>query len=104
MYALDANAITGHKAVVGFFFFFFFLAEHLAALIKPDLINSDKGRKIEREKQGENWRKFTTRTQILQKNKKINKKGGGSGGKLHSTLKGYFTPSTSATSRQQTTK
>ncbi len=37
MYALDANSITGHKALVRF------LSEHSAALIKPDLINSDKG-------------------------------------------------------------
>lgn len=44
MYALDANSITGHKAAVRF------LSEHSAALIKPDLINSDKGRKIERAK------------------------------------------------------
>lgn len=36
MYALDANSITGHKAAVRF------PTEHLAALIKPHLINSDK--------------------------------------------------------------
>lgn len=47
MYALDANSITGHKAVVRF------LSEHLAALIKPHLIKSDKGRKIEGVKEGE---------------------------------------------------
>ncbi len=47
MYALDANSITGHKALVRF------LSEHSAALIKPDLINSDKGRKIEGAKERE---------------------------------------------------
>ncbi|MGH0181684.1 UNVERIFIED_CONTAM: hypothetical protein FKN15_007680 [Acipenser sinensis] len=41
MYALDANSITVREAVVRF------RSEHLAALIKPDLINSDKERKIE---------------------------------------------------------
>lgn len=47
MYALDANSITGHKALVRF------LSEHSAALIKPDLINSDTGRKIEGAKERE---------------------------------------------------
>lgn len=46
MYALDANSITVREAVVRFH------SEHLAALIKPDLINSDKERKIEGVKGG----------------------------------------------------
>lgn len=73
MYALDANSITGHKAAVRF------LSEHSAALIKPDLINSDKGRKIEGAKKRENWRKFTTPDIDLTK-----KRGGGT--KLHFSL------------------
>lgn len=71
MYALDANSITGHKAAVRF------LSEHSAALIKPDLINSDKGRKIERaKKKRENWRKFTTPDTDLTRKKKKKKRGG----------------------------
>lgn len=81
MYALDANSITGHKAAVRF------LSEHLAALIKPDLINSDKGRKIEGAKKRENWRKFTTPDTDLSKKKKKGMCGGGRGwSKLHSSL------------------
>ena len=80
-------------------FFFFFRAEHLAALIKPDLINSDKGRKIERAKEGELEKIYNPDTDFTKK-----KGCGGSGGKLHSTLKGHFTPTTVSRSRQQTTK
>lgn len=41
MYALDANSITGVHAVV------WFGAEHISALIRSDLINSDKERERE---------------------------------------------------------
>lgn len=70
MYALDANSITGHKALVRF------LSEHSAALIKPDLINSDKGRTIEGAKERELEEIYNPDTDL--------KKKGGS--KLHSSL------------------
>lgn len=57
MYALDANSITGHKAAVRF------PTEHLAALIKPYLINSDKrGEKDRRSESGRIGKKNTSQT------------------------------------------
>lgn len=77
MYALDANSITGHKAAVRF------LSEHSAALIKPDLINSDKGRKIEgAKKEGELEEIYNPGHRFKQKRKR----GWGGGSKLHSSL------------------
>lgn len=72
MYALDANSITGHKAAVRF------LSEHSAALIKPDLINSDKGRKIERakKKEGELEEIYNPRHRFNQEKKKKKKRRG----------------------------
>lgn len=62
MYALDANSITGHKAAVRF------PTEHLAALIKPYLINSDKrGEKDRRSKSGRIGKKIHPRLRFLKK-------------------------------------
>lgn len=66
MYALDANSITGHKALVRF------LSEHSAALIKPDLINSDKGRKIEGAKERELEEIYNPDTDLKKKKGVVN--------------------------------
>ena len=72
MYALDANSITGHKARARARF----PSEHLAALIKPHLINSDKGEKDRGSERGRIGRNLQPR-QISQKSKR--ERGGGGG-------------------------
>lgn len=79
MYALDANSITGHKAAVRF------PTEHLAALIKPHLINSDKREKDRGSESGRIGRNLQPRHRFL---KKTRERGVGGGAKLHFFLSG----------------
>lgn len=61
-----------------------FPTEHLAALIKPHLINSDKGEKDRGSERGRIGRNLQPRHRFLKKKKKKKERGvGGGGAKLH---------------------
>lgn len=65
-----------------------FPTEHLAALIKPHLINSDKGEKDRGSERGRIGRNLQPRHRFLKKKKKkkTRERGVGEGAKLHSRL------------------